>query len=274
MDPVDGGKPAALDVAKAAAALRWWANAGVTGAIEETPRNRFDEKPEARAPRGAVRASGSAHAAGAAGRRLGLSVGGRGRRPDTRRRVPGSRHPARKPGAVRGLRPETDRDATGLCGWRAGVEGHVRRRGAGRRRGPRRPAVRRTGGTAARPDAAGHRTGSSAASISPMSFRGGRPATARRRRRRPRPACLSSGGRSRSPRPRSWSASGDRRRRRCSASATGSRERAGTGSTTRVKTGAPFAPWRCFTPPISCGSPRRSARLGPTCAPWRTRSRS
>ncbi len=47
MDPVDGGKPAALDVAQAAAALRWWANAGVTGAIEETPRNRFDEKPEA-----------------------------------------------------------------------------------------------------------------------------------------------------------------------------------------------------------------------------------
>jgi uracil-DNA glycosylase len=47
VDPADDGKPVALDVAKAAAALRWWANAGVTGAIEEAPRNRFDERPQA-----------------------------------------------------------------------------------------------------------------------------------------------------------------------------------------------------------------------------------
>ena len=47
MDPVDQGKSVALDVAKAAAALRWWSSAGVAGAIEETPRNRFDERPEA-----------------------------------------------------------------------------------------------------------------------------------------------------------------------------------------------------------------------------------
>ena len=58
MDPVDDGKPVALDVAKAAAALRWWANAGVTGAIEEAPRNRFDERAEATSPRpAAARAS-------------------------------------------------------------------------------------------------------------------------------------------------------------------------------------------------------------------------
>jgi uracil-DNA glycosylase len=47
VDPVDEGKLAGLDVAKAAAALRWWSSAGVTGAIDETPRNRFDEGPGA-----------------------------------------------------------------------------------------------------------------------------------------------------------------------------------------------------------------------------------
>ncbi len=43
LDPVEDGKPAALDIGKAAAALRWWSSAGVTIAVDETPRNRFDE---------------------------------------------------------------------------------------------------------------------------------------------------------------------------------------------------------------------------------------
>jgi uracil-DNA glycosylase len=43
LDPVQDGKSAALDTAKAAAALRWWSGAGVTIAVDETPRNRLDE---------------------------------------------------------------------------------------------------------------------------------------------------------------------------------------------------------------------------------------
>lgn len=43
MNPVEHAKPEGLDTAKAAAALRWWSNAGVTIAVEERPRNRFDE---------------------------------------------------------------------------------------------------------------------------------------------------------------------------------------------------------------------------------------
>jgi uracil-DNA glycosylase len=54
LDSVEDGKPAALDMAKAAAALRWWSSAGVTLAVDETPHNRFDEgtnrRPEAAAP--------------------------------------------------------------------------------------------------------------------------------------------------------------------------------------------------------------------------------
>ena len=46
MNPVEDAKPAALDTATAAAALRWWSSAGVTIAVEETPRNRFDERTE------------------------------------------------------------------------------------------------------------------------------------------------------------------------------------------------------------------------------------
>jgi uracil-DNA glycosylase family 4 len=43
VDPVEDGRFAALDLATAAAALRWWLSSGVTGAVGETPRNRFDE---------------------------------------------------------------------------------------------------------------------------------------------------------------------------------------------------------------------------------------
>jgi uracil-DNA glycosylase len=43
LNPVEDGKPAALDTAKAAATLRWWCGAGVTNAVDETPHNRFDE---------------------------------------------------------------------------------------------------------------------------------------------------------------------------------------------------------------------------------------
>ena len=89
MDPVDGGKPAALDVAKAAAALRWWASAGVTGAIEETPRNRFDEKPEA-ARRAATVRRLRFRACGRSGRSPPRSLR---RRP----RPPPSRSPPRRP---------------------------------------------------------------------------------------------------------------------------------------------------------------------------------
>ena len=39
----EDGKSAALDTAEAAAALRWWSSAGVTIAVDETPRNRFDQ---------------------------------------------------------------------------------------------------------------------------------------------------------------------------------------------------------------------------------------
>jgi uracil-DNA glycosylase len=39
----EDGKPRGLDTALAAAALRWWSSAGVTIAVGETPRNRFDE---------------------------------------------------------------------------------------------------------------------------------------------------------------------------------------------------------------------------------------
>src|SRR5271166_2725355 len=46
LNPVEDAKPAALDTATAAAALRWWSSAGVTIAVEETPRNRFDERAE------------------------------------------------------------------------------------------------------------------------------------------------------------------------------------------------------------------------------------
>ena len=45
--PVEDGRTAGLDVAKAAAALRWWSSAGVTGAVDETPHNRFDEANQA-----------------------------------------------------------------------------------------------------------------------------------------------------------------------------------------------------------------------------------
>ena len=43
MDPVEDGKPHALDTAKAAATLRWWSGVGVTIAVDETARNQFDE---------------------------------------------------------------------------------------------------------------------------------------------------------------------------------------------------------------------------------------
>jgi uracil-DNA glycosylase len=46
LDPVEDAKPAALDPAKAAAALRWWSGAGVTLAVDETAHNRFDERTE------------------------------------------------------------------------------------------------------------------------------------------------------------------------------------------------------------------------------------
>jgi uracil-DNA glycosylase len=39
----EDGKSTALDTAGAAAALRWWSSAGVTIAVDETPRNRFDQ---------------------------------------------------------------------------------------------------------------------------------------------------------------------------------------------------------------------------------------
>jgi DNA polymerase len=39
----EDGKSAPLDTAGAAAALRWWSSAGVTIAVDETPRNRFDQ---------------------------------------------------------------------------------------------------------------------------------------------------------------------------------------------------------------------------------------
>jgi uracil-DNA glycosylase len=40
----EDGKSTALDTAGAAAALRWWSSAGVTIAVDETPRNRFDQE--------------------------------------------------------------------------------------------------------------------------------------------------------------------------------------------------------------------------------------
>ncbi|HZZ61922.1 MAG TPA: uracil-DNA glycosylase [Roseiarcus sp.] len=43
MNSREDGKSAALDTAGAAAALRWWSSAGVTIAVDETPRNRFDQ---------------------------------------------------------------------------------------------------------------------------------------------------------------------------------------------------------------------------------------
>jgi uracil-DNA glycosylase len=46
VDPVEDGRSAALDMAAAAAALRWWKSAGVTVAVGETPRNRFEEVAE------------------------------------------------------------------------------------------------------------------------------------------------------------------------------------------------------------------------------------
>ncbi len=46
LDPVEDAKPAALDAAKAAAALRWWSSAGVTLAVDETAHNRFNERTE------------------------------------------------------------------------------------------------------------------------------------------------------------------------------------------------------------------------------------
>lgn len=53
MDPVQDKKSAALNTVTAAAALRWWSGAGVTIAVDETPRNRFNEgtrQPQAPAP--------------------------------------------------------------------------------------------------------------------------------------------------------------------------------------------------------------------------------
>ena len=47
MDPVEDGRSAGMDIATAAAALRWWLSGGVDGAVGETPRNRFDEGAEA-----------------------------------------------------------------------------------------------------------------------------------------------------------------------------------------------------------------------------------
>ena len=73
---------------------------------------------------------------------------------------------------------------------------HVRRRGARPRGRHRGPAVRRTFRQVARPDDRGDRAQPHAAPTSPMSFRGGRPATARRRRRRRKSACRSSSARS------------------------------------------------------------------------------
>ena len=43
MNSREDGKSTALDTAGAAAALRWWSSAGVTIAVDETPRNRFDQ---------------------------------------------------------------------------------------------------------------------------------------------------------------------------------------------------------------------------------------
>ncbi len=43
MNSRQDGKPTALDTDRAAAALRWWSTAGVTIAVDETPRNRFDQ---------------------------------------------------------------------------------------------------------------------------------------------------------------------------------------------------------------------------------------
>jgi len=47
VDPVEDGRSAGMDIATAAAALRWWLSGGVDGAVGETPRNRFDEGAEA-----------------------------------------------------------------------------------------------------------------------------------------------------------------------------------------------------------------------------------
>ncbi len=91
------------------------------------------------------------------------------------------------------------------------------------------PFVGRSG-QAARPHAGGDRARPHAASTSPTSCRGGRPATARRRRRRRRSACRSSSARSSSSIPTCWSASASRRRRRCSASRKASPRRAAAGS--------------------------------------------
>ena len=88
----------------------------------------------------------------------------------------------------------------------------VRRRGARARRGHRR-ACRSSGAPASCSTRCWARSGSSArASISPISSRGGRRATATPRRTRPRSACPSSSGRSSWSIPRCWSVSASRRR--------------------------------------------------------------
>ena len=86
--------------------------------------------------------------------------------------------------SLRGLRAEGHRQAARLRRRQSEGAGDVRRRGAGPRRGHQGlPFVGRSGQTA-RPDAGRHRPRPHAASTSPTSCRGGRPATARRRRRR------------------------------------------------------------------------------------------
>ncbi len=123
---------------------------------------------------------------------------------------------------LRRLRAARHRDPARIRRRQSAGAHHVRRRGAGTRRGHCRPAFRRPFGKTARPHDGGDRARPHDPPTSPTSFRGGRPETAIPVRRKLPSACPSSAARSSLSIPMCWSASASLRRSRCSTSRTAS----------------------------------------------------
>ena len=150
MDPDDRRRSAAVGCGEsgcgAALVVQRWRHRRDRGDAAQPIRPAAGTADRARPRRRRPSAEGGRDTAGAAGDAPGPSAVAEAAARTLAAASSGSRDAARQSGAVRGLRPETNRDAAGVSRTAApGSQGHVRRRGARRRRGPHRAAVRRTG---------------------------------------------------------------------------------------------------------------------------------